>query len=167
MPSQTTKPIGTVGVPALLCALTGSVLAVSMEWMGFLHELTEKLTQFWQNDPFFLIDPVLVSSEWNWLVTFLVSWLVAYFTLASAEVWRRILVGMMAVLVLVGFMPSLALWGILWLPIVSGVSVLWTWTCASLYGGQHAMPCDTVAVAREPVKMKVETIPFPSKKKIK
>jgi len=167
MASQTTKPVGTVGVPALLCALTGSVLAVSMEWMGFLNELTATLTQFWEKEPFFLVDPELVSREWNWLITFLASWLVAYFTLASARMWRRLLIGVMAGLVLVGFMPSLALWGILWLPIVSGVSVLWTWACASLYGGQHSMPCEAVATVTDSVKMKVETIPFPTQKKAK
>jgi hypothetical protein len=167
MASETTKPIGTVGVPALLCALTGSVLAVSMEWMGFLNEVTASLTQFWQKEPFFLVDPELVSREWNWLATFLASWLVAYFTLSSARLWRRLLVGMMAGLLLVGFMPSLALWGILWLPVVSGISVLWTWACASLYAGQHAMPSEAVVTVIEPVGMKVETIPFPTKKNTK
>lgn len=167
MAPQTTKPVGTVGVPALLCALTGSVLAVSMEWMGFLNEVTASLAHFWEKEPFFLVDPELVSREWNWLVTFLASWLVAYFTLASAQLWRRLLVGIMAGLVLVGFMPSLALWGILWLPIVSAIAVLWTWACAILYGSQHAMPCEAVATEVEPVEMKVETIPFPTKKKAK
>ncbi len=167
MASQTTQPVGTVGVPSLLCALTGSVLAVSVERMGFLQELTGALTHFWEKEPFFLVDPVVVSSEWNWLATFLASLLVAYFTLASAQVWRRLLVGMMAGLVLIGFMPSLALWGILWLPIVSGIAVLWTWACATLYGSQHAMPCEAVAIVTEPVAMKVETIPFPTKKKAK
>jgi hypothetical protein len=165
MAPQTTKPLGTVGVPTLLCALTGSMLAVSIEWMGFLNEVTTTLTIFWEKEPFFLVEPELVSREWNWLVSFLASWLVAYFTLASARMWRRLLVAMMAGLVLVGFMPSLALWGILWLPIVAGVSVVWTWACASLYGGQHTMPCDAGARVVESVGMKVETIPLPTKKK--
>ncbi|MEO1857833.1 MAG: hypothetical protein ABGY95_10800 [Rubritalea sp.] len=167
MSSKTTNPVGTVRVPALLCALTGTVLAVSMERMGFLNEATSLLTQFWEREPFFLVDPEVISSEWNWLVAFIVSWGVAYFTLASDQLWRRLLIGLMAGIILAGFMPSLALWGILWLPVVTGIAVLWSWACAMLYSGQHAMPCEVGVTAKEAVSMRVEMVPRPMKKKDK
>ncbi|MFC4995187.1 hypothetical protein [Rubritalea tangerina] len=151
-------------MPAMLCALTGTILAISLEMMGFLVQPSLMLAQFWEREPFYLVDPYVLRGELNWVGAFLMSWSIAYFTLDCTKSWRRVMVGGMAFISVLAFAPSFMLWGILWLPFVSLIALAWTWGCAFLYASQHTMPAD-LAASQEALELKVETIPFPVKKK--
>lgn len=171
MAGHTPKPPGSIALPALTCALSGSILAACLEGMSYLDKATAALTTFWQNEPFFLVDGVVIAREWGWVFATVASLAVGYFTLASSALWQRVLVGVMALTVVLGFAPSLVLWGVLWVPFAALFAVLWTWVCALLYAGQHTMPGALVPVPNTPVEesstihLKVERVAFPEKKK--
>ena len=167
MLSNDRKPLGTVFLPAVLCALTGTILSVSLELMGYFSVPSMALSELWAAEPFYLVEPYVVKRELSWVIAFLASLLVAVLTLGSASTWRRLLVGLMFFSVLLACSPTLMLWGVLWLPIMALVAFLWTWVCAFIYGTQHEMPCDTVASEQEGIQLKVQTIPFPAKKNVK
>lgn len=167
MHSNDRKPLGTVFMPAVLCALTGTILSVSFEFMGYYSAPTLAIRELWAAEPFYLVEPSELMRELNWLVSFLFSLLVAVLTLGSASTWRRLLVGLMFLSLLMAFSPTLMLWGILWVPIVASVAFIWTWGCALIYGSQHAMPSDVLGPVVDDVQLKVETIPFPVKKNVK
>lgn len=157
--------MGTIGVPSLFCAITGTVLSVSVDMMGYLQKASEWLARFWEQDPYFLVEPIVLQREAEWVITFVVCWLVAALTLGSLGTWRRMMVGLMVIVVLLGFAPTLMLWGILWLPWMYLIALIWTWACALIYGAQHQMPGEVQP--ENELNMKVETIPFPSKRKAK
>lgn len=175
MQDSNTKPIGSVTMPSLLCALAGTLLAVGLDFMDHKLELSlaSGVTEFWKSAPYLLTNPVLIQREIHWALAFVFSWIIASLTLGSAFVCRRSLVGLMLLSVLAALSPVLMVWGILWLPVVTMTAAIWAWFCAVIYGAQHTMPCEIIAEpettkAEIPdITMKVQTIPFPTKKKVK
>ena len=160
------KPKGTVIVPAFLCTLTGCILAVGMELMGYFRAIESSLEVVWRAKPFYVSEPLVVVSQANWGIAFVVSFLCALVILDSARLWRRLLMGGIFVLLLLAAVPSLILWNVEWMPMVPAIALMWTWCCSLIYASQHRMPCDTpLTVVRNDVEMKVETIPLPVKKK--
>lgn len=171
------KPMGFVAVPAMLCALTGTLLAVGLDFMGYFGGLNQSLLKLWRAEPFLLDqNAVSVGVEYHWPVAMIMSLLVAWFVLDSAFIWRRLLVGAMMLTAVLGFAPALMLWGIVVYPFAVAAAVLWTWFCAVVYTSQHLMPCEKVGAqtppereevsAEEPterVELHTETIPFPVK----
>ncbi|MFC5051874.1 hypothetical protein ACFPK9_14820 [Rubritalea spongiae] len=167
MHSDAPKPNGTVVVPATLCALTGSVLAVGMELMGFFRPIETLLHKIWLGEPFLISEPVVVMNYVNWGIAFVVSWLVALVVLDSANLWRRLLIGAISLVLLIGAVPCLVLWDVEWMAMVPLLALMWTWCCALVYASQHRMPCDKLAEVRtKSVELKVETIPFPAKERV-
>lgn len=158
------KPLGTVAVPALLCALTGTLLSVGLELMGYYVLASEYLFNTWRAAPFYLDQPLLVIDQVYWGVAFIMSWLVAFTVLDTAQLWRRILIGVMSLMVLLAATPCLVLWGVEWMPITTAVALIWTLCCSLVYGSQHQMPCEgTPKFKHSGVELKVETVPFPNK----
>lgn len=160
-------------MPALLCALAGTVLAVGLDMMKIFSSAAQSLASYWESAPFYLVEPFLVRSEIHWVLAFFISWGVTGLTLSSAATWRRVLVGLMLLSVLITLSPVFALWGILWLPMVTGIAALWSWGCAVAYAAQHRLPCEEscelAVVVNDPkaVKMKLERVALPTKKKVK
>jgi hypothetical protein len=168
MQSHSEKPTGTITLPALLCALTGSVLAVGMDLMGHFAAVELWLHQVWLAEPFYLNEPIVVISYANWAISFVVSWLVALAVLDSANMWRRLLLGAFSFVLVLGAAPCLVLWNVEWMPMVTVLSLMWSWCCALVYASQHQMPCDSKSktAVRAGVELKVETIEVPNKKKV-
>ena len=175
MQDSNTKPIGSVTMPSLLCALAGTLLAIGLDFMDqkLALGLASDVADFWETEPYFLTDPVLIQREVYWVLAFVFSWIIASLTLASAFVCRRSLVGLMLLSVLAALSPVLMVWGILWLPAVTMTAAIWAWFCAVIYGAQHTMPCELSSEPEAPesevpdITMKVQTIPFPTKNKAK
>lgn len=167
------KPTGKVLVPATLCALAGTLLSVGLSIMGYFDGASDFMTKLWSTEPYYLENTEDVAAQVHWGTAFVASWIVALLTLSSAFVCRRFLVGLMLLTVLLTFSPVLMLWGVLWLPMVTWVAALWAWACAVIYGAQHTMPSEHSFLIQqsgddlEKITMKVETIPFPTKKKVK
>ncbi|WP_435692054.1 hypothetical protein [Rubritalea sp.] len=168
MQSHAQKPIGSVMLPAILCALTGSILAVGMDLMGYFSAVKAWLYEVWQAEPFLMSESFVVTQYVNWALTVVVSLLVALATLDSANLWRRLLIGAMSLVLLLGAAPCLVLWGVEWMPMMPVVALIWTWCCALMYASQHRMPCDSLReeLDEQSLELKVETIPFPIKKKV-
>lgn len=160
-------------MPATLCALAGTLLSGGLELMGYFDGVADYLTSLWAAEPYHLANVQDVATQIHWCTGFIASWIIAALTLSSAFVWRRLLVGLMLLSVVATFSPVLMLWGVLWLPSVTWAAAAWAWICAVIYGAQHTMPSEDLSIIEEldsdpePIKMKVETIPFPTKKKVK
>ena len=136
------KPEGTVVLPALLCASTGTILSVGLELMGFYQSGSAYLTALWSGAPFYLQDPMTLGTIGNWVLTWVLSFLVVIAMMDTAGLWRRILLALVALLLMLGAVPCLVLWGGLWDPITSLVALLWASCCAVIYTLQHRMPCE-------------------------
>lgn len=163
MSSSPSKPVGTRFTPSLICAVTGSVLAIGLSEMGFFIKADLFVAELWERKPFDLVDPIEIEAVISWVVAFMSCWVLSYCTLDSAKLWRRCLLLAMGVFLAAFLSPTMMLWGILWSPVLLLVGLSWTWLCSVIYASQHTMPCDGVE-EEEDIQMKVETIPFPVKK---
>jgi len=144
---QSSKPIGQLGVPAMLCGIAGAVLGIVLDAIGIFTELGETLKASYQEKPFQMGDATQWSSAWDWLLAIVLSIGVAYAVLDSKGNWRRVLI-LVFVLVLISLTsPVLVLWEIFWVPVLLIFAVVWSWLGAFVYAGQHQMPCDFVTVA--------------------
>lgn len=71
---------------------------------------------------------------------------IAYAVLDSAGLWRRIVLGITAVVLTLAMVPAFAVWDIYFSPFVQLVGVFWSWFCVVLYTQHHQMPCDPMHV---------------------
>lgn len=172
------KPIGQVSVPGLLCGLAGAGLAIGLDALNLLGQVQEKVTSIFKGKPFYQQDFTVWESYWDWGLAGILAVLVSVAILDSPGVWRRFFVGLFSVLLIVGVVPVLVLWGTFWSPVIAIIAVVWAWFCSLVYCSQHRMPCDIAlhlgeehihlktseeiieeVVAEEHIR--VETIPFP------
>ncbi|MBT8036065.1 MAG: hypothetical protein KJO21_00845 [Verrucomicrobiae bacterium] len=135
-------PVGRVGGPGLLFGGVGLALAVAMQMLGWLARGDEQLKQVLL-DPLFhgsisavLAAPVLV------VMAAIFCWGLAFAVLDSACTWRRMVVGVTMVVIVLAMVPTFAVWDVYFSPIIPLIAVFWTWFCTMMYVNHHVMPCD-------------------------
>ena len=142
-------PAGRVDVPGLLYGSIGLGLGVALQWMGACRRadgwLFGKL-----HEPLFHGEGVeLPAMQLSILVAALFCYGVAFAVLDSAAMWRKIVLGITAVVLSLAMVPAFAVWGVYFSPFLQVVAVFWSWFCVVLYTQHHHMPCDPVHVEIE------------------
>ncbi|MBT8045029.1 MAG: hypothetical protein KJO79_08765 [Verrucomicrobiae bacterium] len=135
-------PEGRVDGPALLYGGVGLALSVAMQVIGLFKKGDARLLDV-------LIDPVFNNSAPDQLsmmvlvpVTAFFCFGIAFAVLDSAGMWRRVILGVTAFVVVIAMVPTLAVWDIYFSPFLPAVGIFWTWFCTLMYVNHHVMPCE-------------------------
>ncbi|WP_227021343.1 hypothetical protein [Oceaniferula marina] len=136
--------------PCLLYGSVGVWLAVAMELVGLFKAGDRKLLDA-------LMSPVFhgqAPSQWPlWmqiLITAACCYALAFFVLDSHGTWRRVLLGVTMLILVLSMVPTMAVWEVYFSPFLPAVGVFWTWFCSMMYVRHHVMPCDAAHAAVVP-----------------
>lgn len=135
-------PEGRVGGPGLLYGGVGLALAAAMQITGLFKQgdssLKEDLLSAMMNGvaPDVLATPVLL------MVAAVFSFGIALAVLDSPGTWRRIVLGVTAMVVLLAMVPAFAVWQIYFSPFLPLIALFWSWFCTMMYVNHHLMPCE-------------------------
>ena len=127
-------------------------LALAMQLLG-LFELGDARLQ--QSLSWILSDSfqIVVSEPVLFMVAAIFSFGIAFAILDSPAAWRRIVLGLTALVLVLAMVPVCALWQIYFSPFFVVVAYFWAWFCTMMYTSQHVMPCE-IAVAEIAVAQK-------------
>jgi len=135
-------PSGRVASSCLLYGAVGMALALAMRLLGMFDQgdiVLKQLLSGMTSDLFLVVvsDPLLFA------VAALFSFGIAFAVLDSPAPWRRMVLGLTALVVLLAMVPVCALWQIYFSPFFVVVAYFWAWFCTMMYTSQHIMPCDS------------------------
>jgi hypothetical protein len=154
-------PAGRVDGPGLLYGGVGLALALAMQMLGLFMRGDGRLKQallepvFRGQLPDVLTTPALV------IIAAVLCWGLAFAVLDSAGTWRRIVLGVTMVVIVLAMVPTFAVWNVYFSPFLPLVGVFWTWFCTMMYVNHHAMPCDGLSFKNEVLNTKIETTAHP------
>ena len=140
---------GRVGSSTLLYGSLGVIVAGVLYWIGLLGKGDQGVLDLILQSifrgalPAEFGFPVLVS------ITTIFCYGIAFAVLDSAGTWRRVLLGLTVIILIVALVPTLALWEIYFPPMMSLVGVFWTWFISIIYANHHQMPCDHITFHSE------------------
>ena len=135
------KPQGSLKMPSLLCGGCGALLAIVVSLSGLLKDRREEVSQFILQKDFYTEEMWQLNPEGEWAVACGISVCLAFFILDSCGFWRRFLLGLCAVVLTSSSVFTLALWGVLFVPLCVIIAITATVLFAILYASQHTMPC--------------------------
>ena len=120
------------------------MLALAMQMTGLFKQgdtqLREKLlgAVFDGAAPEILTMPVLM------IFAAVFSFGLAFAVLDSPGTWRRLILGITAVIVVLAMVPTFAVWQIYFSPFLPLIALFWSWFCSLMYANHHVMPCDVL-----------------------
>lgn len=151
------KQTGKILFPALLCGVGATALALVLDLLHVFSYLEAVTLQFF-DERNLASSALIVGQKTEWLICFLVAVAVSFVLLDSAYIWRRLFLGLIASVLVVGAMFSLSLWGLVFMPYVLLVGVLGATSFCILYASQHQMECEgAVVIPSEEIKVGVTT----------
>lgn len=140
--SKTHYSEGLVLWPSLLYGFLGVVLAFILQKLGLFESANKYVSQlivtYFSEGEQMVFLSTLVSIAIAVLCSVGVAWVV----LDSRGAWRRMIVVVSSVVLVLALAPTLAVWNVYFSPFFVLVSVLWASLCSFLYTSYHRMPCD-------------------------
>jgi len=136
------KPMGQVNMPTIICGVGAAVLAIALDLMKRYDGLTLSIQNLYKGKPFYLENLDAWHCSLNWVIALVLSVLMAYVVLDTSGKAKRVLIGLVSLILVAMFSPLLMLWGVFCVPVVVFVAVLFAWLFSFVYAGQHTMPCD-------------------------
>ena len=113
-------------MPALLYGSVGLLLSYALHWSGMFKRVDALLLETMSN-PFFhegvAAQPTMLSVM---VVAGVFCYGIAFAVLDSPSVWRRVLLGITAMILTVAMVPAFAVWSIYFSPFVQLVGVFWS-----------------------------------------
>ncbi len=134
-------PPGRVGSSCLLYGGVSMALALAMQLLGLFERGDARLQQSLSwilSDSF----QTAVSEPVLFMVAAMFSFGIAFAVLDSPAAWRRIVLGLTALVLVLAMVPVCALWQIYFSPFFVVVAYFWAWFCTMMYTSQHVMPCE-------------------------
>lgn len=137
-----THPQGRVVGPGLLYGGVGLALAAAMQITGLFNQgdtsLKDDLLGPMMNGTVLVVltTPVLL------MVAAVFSFGIALAMLDSPGTWRRIVLGVTAMVVVLAMVPAFAVWQIYFSPFLPLIALFWSWFCTMMYVNHHIMPCE-------------------------
>lgn len=135
-------PAGRVGVPGLLYGSAGLAFTVVLHGIGLYRRADTWLFDLLSVPLFNRGIPDLPSVSLRVLCAAIFCYGVAYAILDSAALWRRMVLGLTAVVLTLAMIPAFAVWNVYFSPFIQIVGVFWSWFCVVIYTRHHHMPCD-------------------------
>ena len=168
---------GRVDGPGLLYGGIGLALAVAMQLVGLFKMGDARLKQSLIGSVFHGAAPDVLAMPFLVIVAAVFCFGLAFAILDSAGAWRRVILGITALVIVFAMVPTLAVWNIYFSPFLPVIALFWTWFCTMMYVNHHVMPCDSlnskfqtpntnvVAAAQPVVEKKIEKKIEPEVKK--
>ena len=133
---------GHVCSPGLLYGSIGLLLALLLQKFGFFQVVDSSLqsvlaSKFTPGDTMDTLSIVVLV-----VISAVYSIGIAWGILDSKGAWRRIVILMTAMVLVVAMVPTLAVWNIYFSPFLILTSVFVTSLCVMIYASFHRMPCD-------------------------
>ncbi|BDS06000.1 hypothetical protein NT6N_10400 [Oceaniferula spumae] len=136
--------VGRVDGPALLYGAVGLMFAVAMHWVGLFKKGNTRILEALMDPVFRGGDPQILSTPVLATLTAVFCFGLAFAVLDSSRAWRRIILGVTVLVLVLAMVPTLAVWNIYFPPMMTIVGVFWTWFCTMMYVNHHLMPCDAI-----------------------
>lgn len=142
-------PPGKVASSCLLYGGMGMVLAVAMQWLGIFKLGDMWLQQFLSR---VLIDshPIAAPVSVLYGVAAFFAFGIAFAVLDSPANWRRVVLGITGLVLLLATVPVCALWQLYFSPFPVVMAFFWAWFCSMMYVSQHSMPCEMATMGQAP-----------------
>lgn len=140
---------GRVDSSALLCGGLGLLLSGVLYWVGLLGRGDLKILNLLSDAVFGGAAPSVLSAPVLITITALFCFGIAFAVLDSCGVWRRLILGITLMVLVLAMVPTLAVWDIYFPPMMSLVGVFWAWFAGILYASHYQMPCDSITQAIE------------------
>jgi hypothetical protein len=142
MNSHSHDHVSRVDAPCLLHGTVGVSLAIVLQILGLFKSGDDRLMAA-------LIDPVFhgqapegVSLLVQVMVCAVLCYSIAFVVLDTAGLWRRVVMGVSVLVLVLAMVPSLAVWHIYFSPFLTLVGVFWAWFFTLMYANHHLMPCE-------------------------
>lgn len=140
-------PDGRVDVPGLLYGSVGLALGIALQWMGAFKRADGWIYE-WLNKPLFRDSaPELPTIQLTTLIAAVFCYGLAFAVLDSVGMWRKVVLGVTAMVLTLAMVPAFAVWNVYFSPVLQITGVFWSWFCVVLYAQHHRMPCDSVHVS--------------------
>ncbi len=136
------SPVSRIDAPCLLFGSMGVAIAVVMDVFGLFELANDRLLSFMI--PAVFSDQTPQSLPWflPYFVAIVCSFGIAFIVLDTLGWWRRFIVGVTGLILLVALLPTFAVWKIYFSPFIPLVAVFWTWFFTMIYANHHLMPCE-------------------------
>jgi hypothetical protein len=151
MNSHSHDHVSRVDAPCLLHGTVGVSLAIVMQILGLFKSGDDRLTAALLNPVFHGQAPEGVSLLIQVMVCAVLCYSIAFVVLDTAGVWRRVVMGVSVLVLVLAMVPSLAVWNMYFSPFLTVVGVFWAWFFTLMYANHHLMPCE-VAHTHQPIQ---------------
>ncbi len=136
---------GSLEVSTLLCGTLGLLVSGVLYWIGLLGKGDLGVFHLLSQPVFQGAVPSQLSAPILFLLTAVFCFGLAFAVLDSPGAWRRVVLGLTLLVLVIAMVPTLAVWDIYFPPMMCLVGVFWTWFVGMIYAGHHSMPCDQVS----------------------
>jgi hypothetical protein len=142
-------PPGHVPLPVMLTGGMGMVLAGGMHFFGMLRHLDRSLAGVFM-DPVIDVEQAVVSIPLLWLATALLTFGIAWVILRIPGNWRRVVIWISTLAVIVGWVPVAAIANASAPVGAPLVACGWAGLCAIIYASRHHMETDGPTIVESP-----------------
>ncbi len=137
-------PAGRVDVPGVLYGSLGLGLSFALYWIGLFKRADAWLYELLHKPLFHESVAELPSMALMILAAAVFCYGISFAVLDSPSLWRKLILGITAIVLTLAMVPACAVWNVYFSPFVQLVGVFWSWFCVVLYTQHHRMPCDPV-----------------------
>ncbi|MGE9267852.1 MAG: hypothetical protein ACQKBY_07120 [Verrucomicrobiales bacterium] len=142
MKQAAAKTEGKVTMPGVIFGTVSAVLGLATEVLGVFRGLESGLAAFYEARGFALTSELGLLSLPGGFLVLLAGFGISAMILSAPETWRRVMLGVTALVLVLMLSPVLAVWGIFWHPGALLLASVWAWLSSLLYAEKHRMPCD-------------------------
>lgn len=140
---------GRVDGPGLLYGGVGVVLAVTLQLVGLFKRGDAWLKGVLAGPLFGGEVSVDLSMSAMVCILVVLCFGLAFAMLDSAGTWRRVVLGVTLLVLVLAMVPAFGVWGVYFSPFPPVVGVFWSWFCTLMYVNHHRMSCDVVNSKQE------------------
>jgi len=151
MNSHSHDHVSRVDAPCLLYGTLGVSIAIVMQILGLFKLGDDRLMAALLNPVFHGQAPEDVSLLVQVMVCAVFCYSIAFVVLDTAGLWRRVVMGVSLLVLVLAMVPSLAVWNMYFSPFLTAVGVFWAWFFTLMYANHHLMPCE-VTPAHQPIQ---------------
>ena len=147
---------GKVMISVLLYGALGVILSAVLYRVGLLGKVDQRIFNLLHEPVFQNGAPLKLAFSGLLLVTAILCFAIAYAVLDTRGMWRRVVLGLTLLVLIIGVVPTLAVWDFYFPPTMILVGVFWTWFACLVYSNHHHMPCDDgVGLISQPITQQV------------
>jgi hypothetical protein len=140
------ESLSRVDAPCLFHGTLGVCVGVLLELVGLFRKGDDRLMGALMDSVFQGKMPEVLSLPWLVGVAAVFCYALAFVVLDTPGTWRRVVIGITVLVLVLAMVPTLAVWNVYFSPFLPVVAVFWSWFGGMMYVSHHHMPCDVLSV---------------------